>query len=127
MTSVVLDTSALLAFVNGEDGGEEVARLMGDAIISTVNLAEAVTKLVSRGGSLEWARNALAIADIDVVDFDRALAEETGWLVMQTHVRGLSLGDRACLALAAREGIPAITADRAWTALGLGVEIRLIR
>lgn len=127
MAEVVLDASALLAFVGGERGGELVAHVIGDAMISTVNLAEAVTKLVDRGASLELARHALAIADYEVVDFDRAQAEATGAFVAQTRPRGLSLGDRACLALAVRAGLPALTGDRAWRTLDIGVEIRLIR
>lgn len=127
MAKAVLDTSALLAYVNGETGAQTVAAIIGDVLVSTVNLAEAVTKLVERSGSLDVARTALGIADVDVVDFDRSLAEQTGSLVALTRSRGLSLGDRACLALAAREGIPAITADRIWRTLDIGIEIQFIR
>jgi PIN domain nuclease of toxin-antitoxin system len=69
----------------------------------------------------------LDILDLDIVDFDRAFAESTGELVDQTKAHGLSLGDRACLALAAREKLPAVTADRAWTKLNIGIDIKLIR
>jgi ribonuclease VapC len=127
VAEVVLDTSALLAFVGGEQGGDIVAGVIGDAMISAVNLAEAVAKLVDRGASLDAAREALATADYQVVDFDRAQAELAGSLIAQTRPRGLSLGDRACLALAIRAGVPALTGDRAWDALNLGVEIQLIR
>ncbi|HYS47466.1 MAG TPA: type II toxin-antitoxin system VapC family toxin [Xanthobacteraceae bacterium] len=123
MSSVVLDSSALLAFIHGEPGGEAVAGVIGDALVSSVNHAEVVTKLVERTGSLEAARTALGIANVDVVDFDRPLAEQAGAL----RSRGLSLGDRACLALAAREAAPALTADRIWATLELDVEVRLIR
>src|SRR2546421_2794181 len=114
MAEFVLDSSALLAFVNGEVGGEMVAQIIGESIISTVNIAEVVTKLVARGASLQQAREALAMADYGIVDFDRPLAEVTGALVKQTKGRGLSLGDRACLALAQREQLPALTGDREW-------------
>jgi PIN domain nuclease of toxin-antitoxin system len=127
MARVVLDTSALLAFVTGERGGEAVADAIGDAVISTVNLAEAVTKLVDRGAPLDRARQVLAIADYEIVDFDRRQAEETGALIGKTRHRGLSLGDRACLALAQREGVPALTADRRWVEVDVGVEVRLFR
>ncbi len=127
MASSVLDSSAVLAFVNGEPGAEIVGRLIGDSLISTVNLAEVVTKLVERSGSLELAREALAIVDLDVVDFDRNLAEYAGGLVASTKRKGLSLGDRACLALAARERIPAVTGDRSWQAIDLGIEVRVFR
>ncbi len=127
MTSAVLDTSALLAYVKGEPGAAMVAALIGDAVISAVNIAEAVTKLVEKGMTLDLARAALGIASLDVIDFDRGLAEQTGGLVARTKPFGLSLGDRACLALAAREGVPAVTGDRAWSKLDIEIEVRLIR
>jgi ribonuclease VapC len=127
MSGVVLDSSALLAFVQGEPGGEIVAAVVGDALMSSVNHAEVVTKLVERTGSLDVARVALGMANVDVVDFDRPQAEQAGLLVKQTRSRGLSLGDRACLALAAREAAPVLTADRIWATLKLDIEVRLIR
>jgi ribonuclease VapC len=127
MAEVVLDTSALLAYVSREPGREVVEAVIGNACISAANWAEAVGRLVDRGGSLESVRAALSIAPIDVVDFNQSLAETAGALITRTRTKGLSLGDRACLALAAREGLPAITADRAWADLDLGVSIRLIR
>jgi ribonuclease VapC len=127
MSGVVLDSSALLAFIQGEPGGEVVAATVGDALMSSVNHAEVVTKLVERTGSLDVARAALGVANVDVVDFDRSQAEQAGLLAKQTRSRGLSLGDRACLALAAREAAPVLTADRIWATLKLDVEIRLIR
>jgi PIN domain nuclease of toxin-antitoxin system len=127
MSSVVLDSSALLAFIQGEPGGEVVAGVVGDALMSSVNFAEVVTKLVERTGSLEVARAALGIANVDVVDFDRWQAEQAGLLVRHTRPHGLSLGDRACLALAMRQAVPAMTADRVWAKVKLDVEVRLIR
>lgn len=127
MTKCVLDTSALLAYVSAERGAEIVSGVIGDALISSVNYAEAVSTLVPRTGSLDSARKILGIAELDVIDFDRALAEQAGSLVTQTRRLGLSLGDRACLALAARMNCAAFTADRAWMKLDIGVEIRLIR
>jgi ribonuclease VapC len=123
----VLDSSAVLAAVNGEPGADVVTSLIGYSVISAVNFAEVVTKLVEQGASLDAARWTLAIFDLDVVAFDQALAEQAGALAPRTRSRGLSLGDRACLALAAREAIPAVTADRMWKELDLAVEVRLIR
>jgi ribonuclease VapC len=127
VSSVVLDSSALLAFIHGEPGGEVVAGFVGEALISSVNLAEVVTKLVERTQSLELARVALGMANVEVVDFDRLQAEQAGALVTRTRARGLSLGDRACLALAAREAAPVLTADRIWATLKLDIDVRLIR
>jgi ribonuclease VapC len=125
--SVVLDSSAFLAFIQAEPGGEAVAGVVGEALMSSVNLAEVITKLVERTGSLEIARTALGMASVDVVDFDQPQAERAGLLVKTTRSYGLSLGDRACLALAMREGVPVLTADRIWAKLKLNIEVRLIR
>jgi ribonuclease VapC len=127
MSSVVLDSSALLAFIHGEPGADVVAGVVGDALMSSVNLAEVVTKLVARTGSLEAARAALGMATVEVIDFDTSQAEQTGAMVALTRPRGLSLGDRACLVLGVREALPVLTGDRIWTTLKLGVEVRLIR
>lgn len=127
MAKIVLDTSALLAFVTGDRGGEAVADVIADAVISTVNFAEAVTKLVDRGATLDGARDILGIADYEVADFKRGQAEATGVLIAKTRRKGLSLGDRACLALAQLDGIPVLTADRRWAELDVGVDVRLFR
>jgi PIN domain nuclease of toxin-antitoxin system len=127
MARVVLDSSAVLAVLNDEPGAGTVIAVLDDAVVSTVNLAEVVTKLVERGGSLDHARRALRAIDVDVADFDQALAERTGGLKVETERRGLSLGDRACLALAEREGVPALTGDRSWLGAVAGIDIQLIR
>jgi PIN domain nuclease of toxin-antitoxin system len=127
MISGVLDASALIAFLREERGVDIVASIMSDAAISSVNLAEVVTKLVLRGETSDGARAALRVVRLQVIDFTRPLAEETGALAALTRRKGLSLGDRACLTLAAREKVPAFTADRTWASLNVGVEIRLIR
>lgn len=127
MASVVLDSSALLAYIKAEPGAEVVKESIGDAVISAVNFAEAVSKLVDRGGTLNEARIVLGFAPVDIVDFDHRLAERAGALILKTRRKGLSLGDRACLALAERERLPVLTGDKAWAQLDLPIEVRLIR
>ena len=127
MAKVVLDASALLAYIHGEPGAQEVAAALNEAIISTVNLAEAVTKLVLTTGSRDRTLRLIEEAEVDVVDFDKGLALETGALAALTHPRGFSLGDRACLALAQRERAIALTADKAWSDLDIGIDIQFIR
>lgn len=127
MPKIVLDASALLAFLNGEPGAEKVAAVLGDAMISAVNFAEAATKLALKGSAFRRTLAELTDAELEVVDFDRSLAEETGALALSTRERGLSLGDRACLALARRERTTALTADRAWKHFALGIDIQYIR
>ena len=92
-----------------------------------MNLAEVVAKLVERGGADDEIRAAIDGLRLDVRDFDVDLAHATGSLRRTTRSQGLSLGDRACLALARSLGLPALTADRTWLDLGLGVDVRVIR
>lgn len=127
MAKVVLDASALLAFIHGEAGADKVAIVLADAVISAVNVAEAFTKLVLRTGSSDRARALIDESEVEIIDFDRSLAELTGELAALTRKRGLSLGDRACLALARREMAPALTADGAWRKIDIGVDIQFIR
>jgi PIN domain nuclease of toxin-antitoxin system len=126
MTSAVLDSSALLAVLNSEPGAEIVHPVLYDAAISAVNYAEVVTKLVERGAAPALVSKAVASLDIAIVDFDSSLAESTGALRPQTRHAGLSLADRACLALAQRERVSALTADRVWASLSLGIDITVI-
>ena len=127
MASSVIDASTLLALVNNEPGADKAAGFIADAVISAVNLAEAISKLVERGATMSDARAAFALLPLEVADFTRPLAEMAGGLVATTRAHGLSLGDRACLALASRLALPAVTADRAWAELNLDVEVILIR
>jgi ribonuclease VapC len=127
VASIVLDSSVILAHLGNEPGSERAAGFFGDALISAVNLSEVVAKLVERGVSLGLARAALSRYGLQVVPFDEELAERTGALRPQTKALGLSLGDRACLALAGRSALPVLTADRAWKDLDLPVEVQLLR
>jgi len=127
VSAVMLDTSALLAYLNGEAGADKVSVNSGNARISTVNYSETVAVLTRRGMSAAEVRTILSSLLLEVVGFDRDLAEAAGFMITTTKPFGLSLGDRACLATALREGIPAMTADRAWSGLGIGVPIQLIR
>jgi ribonuclease VapC len=127
MANAVLDSSAVLAVLNAEPGADLVIAALDDALLSTVNYAEVITKIVERGGTYKEAEAALQLITATIVDFDIALAQRTGALRAETLKRGLSLGDRACLSLAEREGVPAITGDRSWVGAVSSVEVRLIR
>ena len=125
--SIVLDTSAILAALWSEPGAERVEDVIGEAMISAVNQAELIAKLVDRGAEAEQIAEILAALNLDVADFDAALAEMSGEMRRATRGGGLSLGDRCCLALAMREDLPALTADRAWAGLEVCVDIEVIR
>ena len=127
MTRYVLDSSAAVAFVLSEPGAQLVEEALADCRVSAVNLAEIVSALINNGFPGDVSRDSVSRLDLDVVPFDAEQALEAGALRETTRGHGLSLGDRACLALARRLGLPALTADRAWGDLNLGIEIQLIR
>jgi ribonuclease VapC len=127
MASVVLDASAVLALLNVEPGADVVNSALEDALVSAVNYAEVFSKLVERGAPQAEAKAALRIIEGAVAVYDLDLAQRTGAMRSDTKSRGLSLADRACLALAQREQLPALTGDRRWKAAVAGIEVRLIR
>ncbi len=128
MSDWILDASALLAVVNNEPGATQVKdALTEEAAIGTVNLAEVVSKLIDGGWSDEGIRASVAPWGIEIISFDEDAAFDAGLLRQHTRPAGLSLGDRACLALARRLGASVLTADRAWRDLDVGVPIVLIR
>ena len=125
--SVVFDSSALLAITFGEEGAAVALGVAGDAIMSAVNVTEVITKLVDRGSGKEEALRSLHKIGLAIRPFDESLALAAGFLRTATRQYGLSLGDRACLALAMRERAPVVTADRAWSKLDLGIDVQVIR
>jgi ribonuclease VapC len=127
VSEIVLDASALIAVLREEPGAATVEAVLDAAAVSTVNLSEVQAKLVERGTPAELAWSWLLDLDLAVIDFDPAQARMAGDLRHLTRARGLSLGDRACLALARALGVPAMTADRAWAGLKVGIEIRSVR
>jgi ribonuclease VapC len=128
MNKVVLDASAILALLNDEPGAEKITpELLSRATTSAVNLAEVQTILVREGGDPDesWA---LAVDPIsDVEPFTVEQARIAGTLIQKTRSLGLSLGDRACLALAIALDAPVYTTDQLWKKLKLGVPIHVLR
>jgi ribonuclease VapC len=127
MTEVVLDTSAVLAAVFGEAGADRVSAVAENSHLSTVNLVEVVQKLVDRGFGDEVIEATLNDLPCRIEPLDARTGVRAGRLRRVTRSAGLSLGDRVCLVLAERLGLPVLTADRAWAGLDLGVEVVLIR
>jgi PIN domain nuclease of toxin-antitoxin system len=128
MNRVVLDASALLAILNQESGGETLTlELLSGAAISTVNLAEVHGKLVGRGLRPNDAWEAALSPIQEVVPFTAEHARVVGDLVAQTWPLGLSLGDRACLALGLALKAPVYTADKSRKKLKVGARIHVIR
>lgn len=127
----ILDASAVLAWLWREEGFERVEVLLveGNCQMSSVNLAEVITKALDKGLPPEQVDSLVGSLELEVLPFEARDAVETARLRPPTRYLGLSLGDRACLALAKARGVPAVTADRPWVQVGkeLGIEILCIR
>jgi ribonuclease VapC len=127
--SFALDASAVLAALGEEPGREVVDATLPGALLSTVNLAEVISKLVDRGFGVVTAQALVLDLRVELIELDAATAEEAGALRLVTRAAGLSLGDRCCLAMAKRHGAIVLTTDRAWASVAsaVGVAIRNIR
>jgi len=124
---VVLDASALLALMGAEPGADAVAAVLDASTISSVNLSEVVAKLAEYGVPEAALRSALTELTLDVTDFTASTAIAAGLLRPSTKTLGLSLGDRACLALGMEMGATVVTAERLWSGLSLGIPIHVVR
>ncbi len=125
--ATVLDASAVFAVLQKERGAELVMACLHDALLCAVNYAEAVSKLAERSVPADLAAAAIQKLGAAVVAFDGDLAARAGALRARTRHLGLSLPDRACLALAERERAPVMTGNPKWARIDIGVPIRLIR
>ena len=127
MIKNVLDASAVLAVLNGEPGEKKVIPLLAESAISAVNLTEVGAKLLEAGMEEVSAQIAVSVLGIgEIMNFTEDSAWEAAQLRPLTKQYGLSLGDRACLALARKLNVPAVTADKEWSKLKL-CQVTLIR
>jgi len=125
--AVVLDASALLAYLREEPGAEVVDGLLADACMASVNWAEVVQTSLSAGVDVEGMREDLQALGMRVEPFLPVDGERAGRLWPLTRQHGLSLADRACLSLGLRLGLTVVTCDRAWAQLPLDLEVQLLR
>ncbi len=125
--TVALDASAILAYLRSEPGASSVGDMMPQSIVSSVNLSEVIAKLAEEGLEEVEIRRTIDRLPILVIPLDEESAYVAGLLRPVTKSEGLSLGDRACLALGLSMGLPVITADRNWTRVSLDLDVRLIR
>jgi ribonuclease VapC len=123
----VLDASAVLCLLQEEKGAERVAEALPAAIIGAVNYSEVVGKLVETGIDEATVDGLIDILQLKVIPFDRTQARVAGSLRAATRKLGLSLGDRACLALAAAEGATALTCERIWTKFEAPCKVETLR
>ncbi len=120
MIKNILDASAVLAVLNGERGEKKVIPILAESAINCVNLTEIAAKLLETGMDEASAELAVSVLGIrEIVDFTEDLAWSAARLRPLTKQYGLSLGDRACLALAIKLNVPAVTADKEWSKLKL--------
>ena len=124
--SVVFDASALIAMLKGERGAAKVAAGIAGARVSSVNYAEVVSHFVHAGMPERQVDAMLDPLPVAIVPADKALAQNAGRLRATTADAGLSLGDRFCLALAKREGLPAWTSDQNWKKIADAAEVKVV-
>jgi PIN domain nuclease of toxin-antitoxin system len=128
---IVIDTSAVIALINREEGFEVVEKRIGNAIISSVNFSEVITVAnrelfeaeEERAEGLKLIRNTFS----HIIEFDAEQAIIAASFDPLTRKYGLSLGDRSCLALAQQQKLPVLTADKIWKDLDFGIKVQLIR
>ena len=126
MSAIVFDSSVVIAILKQSRGFESAEKTLSDALISTINLAEVATYLARNSVPSDTIQEVLASFPIQVIPFEETLAIQTGCLYPSCKHLGLSLGDRACLALAISRKLPVLTADQVWSKLDLGIPIQVL-
>ncbi|MCG8273942.1 type II toxin-antitoxin system VapC family toxin [Aquamicrobium sp. NLF2-7] len=130
MSACVIDTSAVMAFLNDEIGADQAEQWLDQgAAISGLCVQETMANLVRRDVDRQSAVEVIEALGLEVHPLDFDLAIDAGDLITSTRSKGLSHGDRACLALARKLRLPAVTADTAWSSVAedVEVEVSLIR
>jgi PIN domain nuclease of toxin-antitoxin system len=127
VSEAILDASAVLAFLQREPGENAVRSVLPGALLSTVNAAEVYAKLSDRGVPHDAARSAVVAMRCTIVPFSETQALASAQFRRATKAKGLSLGDRCCLALAQERSGRALTTEKTWKLLGLDVDIEQIR
>lgn len=127
MTSVVLDASALMAFLHSEPGGEMVWQALSDALISAVNYSEVLKKAIERGKDAEGVASAIRRLSLPIVPFDEAHAAAAAALYPDAKPHGMSFADRACLSLGVMRGNTVLTAEKKMRLVTLPIKVKLIR
>jgi len=124
---IVLDASALLAFLQHEPGWETVKAILPSAVMSTLNVAESLSKLADNGVDPGAILQTLVQSPMSLVDLTAAHALTAAKLRPLTRGAGLSIGDRTCLALALELGCGVLTTDASWKKVAVGVQVQMLR
>ncbi len=125
---MVLDSSALIALFRSEPGAGLVEQHLREAVISAVNIQETAKKMMEAGATEQEARAAIGALELDIRPHETEDAYLAASLAPATRRHGSGLGDRSCMALAIRLGVPALTTDRSWSKLDIpGLKVTLVR
>lgn len=128
MSKVVVDASVVIAYLRREPGWESLeGHLASACLIGAVNLTEVIGTLRDKGIAPEVIDRILDQLALTVMPYDEPQAREAGELRVASRHLGLSLGDRACLALARVQKLTAITTDSAWGQLDVGIQVQVVR
>lgn len=124
---IVLDASAIVAYLDDEPGSDVVERWLPHAAVSMVNLCEVITVLVRRGKPEDQVSQGIFDLIASIIPFSWEIARVTAGMVSMTQPKGLGLGDRAALATARIMKVPVLTAESRWLDVSGDVEVQLIR
>ena len=124
---IVLDASAVLAVLIGEEGAGNVVPYLPAGCISTVNLAETLAVVVREGADVRTAVELVGRLSLAVIDFTHSHVRHVGAVQRYARSHNLSLGDCCCLGVAVSLGLPVLTGDRRWADLTLPVAVRVFR
>ncbi|HJD59317.1 MAG TPA: type II toxin-antitoxin system VapC family toxin [Rickettsia endosymbiont of Omalisus fontisbellaquei] len=128
MSKIIFDASALIALFAKEDGYQLIKKHMRDGVISSVNIAEVYKYCIEKQGlTEETAKILIKLSDIKIIDFCPEQALISANIINKTKIYGLSLGDRACIALAIFKNYPILTCDKVWQKLDLGIKFIMAR
>ncbi|WP_018938974.1 MULTISPECIES: PIN domain-containing protein [unclassified Thioalkalivibrio] len=125
--TTVLDASAVLAFLHDEPGGDHVAPALDGGRVSTVNWSEVMQKSLQRNVNIQEMQQEFSDVGLLFEPFTAEQAALAAQLWEPSRQHGLSMADRACIALAMDKALPVLTADRAWGQLDLGIAIQVLR
>ena len=126
--TVVLDASAVIAVLRSEQGADRVQSVLGNAMISAVNLQEVFKELLEDNIAPDLAHAMVQQLQLDVCDHDETAALHAAALHTATKRYGRGIGDRSCMSLAISKGVPVLTADKEWARVEVdGLDIVFIR
>lgn len=127
MTPCVFDSSTVIAILNKEPGHDMAEKLISQSLISTVNVTEVAKHLSERIDVFAAVQTVLKSLKYQIIAYSNEQAEYAGFLYRTTAKYGLSLGDRACLALAISKNLPVVTTDKIWANIDLPIDVTLLR